>query len=357
MVFSVVRFIIGGVFSLGVMLATAYMVYTVSVSAFDYGRGLGVSLVEEREPMLVEITVSSFTTLDAISRILYERDIISNPLLFRIENILQGNTSDFEPGTFLVSSDMSAARLAGALRASAFFTDIQIRILEGFTNVDIGSFLEDNDIMSSAEFLETARDMEFDFDFLQNVPERTNRLQGYLFPDTYMIPQNATPAQILARQLRRFEDIFDFERTIQAAELGFTMDEIVIMASIIERETRISTDPADRYKFAAVIQNRLAAGRPLEMPSTVVYAVDRPRSLLTQADFNVNSPHNTFIHTGLPYGPICNPGEASINAALNPYPAYYMYALLVDIETGEHFFTPYADEYRNKRDEIAARSE
>ena len=349
MIQSILKFFIGSVFSVAVMLVTVYLVYTVSVAAFEYGRGLGSTLVEDREPMLVEITLSNPATLDEVSRILYERGVISNALMFRIENFLQGNTGEFQPGTFLVSSEMSAAQLAGAMRATRFYTDVQIRIGEGFTNADIASYLEDNGIMSAEEFLYVANEVEFDFDFLPNVPQRANRLQGYLFPDTYMIPANANASQVIARQLQRFEDIFDSERSERASELGFTMDEVVIMASIVERETRISVNPTDRNKFAAVIRNRLRLDMPLEMPSTVVYALDRPLSLLTPADFDVDSPHNTFIHTGLPYGPICNPSAASIDAVLNPYPAEYLYAVLVDIETGAFFFTPYLEEYQYKR--------
>ena len=351
-VIAVLKFLTGSLFSIAIMLATGYLVYTLSIMAFDYGRGLGFSLVEEREPQLVEITLSNSATLDEVSRILYERGIVSNALLFRIENFLQGNTSDFEPGTFLVSSEMSAAQLAGAMRASSFFTDIQIRIVEGFTNADIASYLEDNEIMSAEEFLSVANEVEFDFSFLPSIPQRENRLQGYLFPDTYLIPQYANPSQVIARQLQRFEDIFDSERLARALELGLTMDEVVIMASIIERETRISQDPSNRNKFAAVMQNRMGLGMPLEMPSTIAYIVDKPQNLLTEADFRVDLPHNTFLYEGLPYGPICNPSAASIDAVLNPYPADYLYALLLNIETGEFFFTPSLEEYQNARQEL-----
>ncbi|MCL2617900.1 MAG: endolytic transglycosylase MltG [Defluviitaleaceae bacterium] len=351
MIQSVLKFLAGSVFSLGAMLATAYLIFTVSVAAFDYGRGLGSTLIEYREPLLVEITLANPTTLDEVSRILYERGLIHNALMFRIENFLMGNTADFAPGTFLVSSEMSAAQMAGAIRATNFFTDVQIRIGEGFTNADIASYLEGNDIMTAEEFLTVANEVEFDFDFLPGVPQRNNRLQGYLFPDTYMIPANANANQVIARQLQRFEDIFDNDRASRATELGLTMDEIVIMASIVERETRMSALGADRNRFAAVIANRLALDMPLEMVSTVAYAVDRPFNLLTPADFATESPHNTFLFAGLPYGPICNPSAASIDAVLFPYDYEYLYALLVDVETGLFFFTADREEYLRARQE------
>jgi len=352
-VFSTLRFLTGGILSLAIAAATLYLIYVVTTAAFDQGRELGALLVEDREPRRVEITISNPTTLDEMSRILYERDIIANPLLFRVENILMGNTATFEPGTFLVSSEMSAAQLSGELRARSFFTDVQIRIAEGSTNADIAAYLENLEVMNAEEFLEVANTVMFDFNFIRDIPERSNRLQGYLFPDTYMIPANATPNQVIARQLQRFEDIFDIDMYMRASELGFSPDEVVIIASIIERETRISVNPEDRNKFAAVIQNRLRLDMPLEMPSTVAYAVDRPVSHLTTADFNSDSPHNTFNRTGLPYGPISNPSAASLRAVINPYPTEYLYALLVDIETGEIFFTPYLEEYEQKRAEIA----
>ena len=351
--FSTIRFLLGGILSLIITAVIIYLAYVVSIHAFDRGRELGASLVDEREPLRVEITISNTTTLDEMSRILYNNDVISNPLMFRIENILMGNTASFEPGTFLVSSEMSAAQLSGALRASSFFTDVQIRIAEGSTNADIAAYLENLEVMSAEDFLYIADTVSFDFNFIRDIPERSNRLQGYLFPDTYMIPANAAPNQVIARQLQRFGDIFDIDMYMRAAELGFSVDEVVIMASVIERETRISVDPNDRNKFAAVIQNRLRLDMPLEMPSTVAYAVDRPVNNLTPADFNTDSPHNTFNRTGLPYGPISNPSAASLRAALNPYPAEYLYALLVDIETGEIFFTPYLEEYEYRRSQIS----
>lgn len=351
---KIATFAAGGAASLAAMAVTIYLAYTFTVSGFEYGLNLGGLLVEEREPSHVEITLSNPTTLDELSRILYERDVIQNPLLFQIENFLQGNTADFQPGTFLVSTDMSAIRLATAMRASAFFTDHRITILEGFTNSDIASTLELGEHMYAEEFLAWLDEAELDgeFFFLRELPQRPNRLQGYLFPDTYMIPANASPQDVAIRQLRRFEEVFDFEKTHRASELGLSMDEVITIASIIERETRISTDPQDRAKFSAIIHNRLRDSLPLNMVSTVSYALDRPSSILTPNDFNTTSPFNTFINHGLPPGPISNPGLASIEAALHPHPGNYLYALLIDIETGEHFFTPYPEEYNRVRAEL-----
>ena len=355
-VYKIATFGLGSALSLGAMIATVYLAYSFTVSGFEYGLGLGALLVEERDPTHVEITLANPTTLEELSRILYEQDVISNPLLFQIENVLQGNTADFHPGTFLVSTDMSAIRLTGAMRASAFFTDHRMTILEGFTNRDIAAALDQASIMSAEDFLEWLEDAETSLDdefiFIRDIPQRPNRFQGYLFPDTYMLPATATPYDMVSRQLRRFDEIFDFEKAHQAAEMGLTMDEVIIMASIVEREARISTDPAERSKFAAIIHNRLREGMMLEMPSTVAYALDRPLSLLTEADFRTPSLLNTFVNYGLPQGPISNPGLASINAVLNPYPANYLYALLIDQESGTHFFTPYAQEYAAMRAEL-----
>ena len=354
--FKTATFLLGSVVGFAVMGATVYLAYSFAMAGFQYGLGLGATLVEEREARHVEITLANPTSLDELSRILYEQDVISNQLLFQIENVLQGNTADFQPGTFLVSTDMNAVRLTGAMRASAFFTDHRMTILEGFTNVDIASSLEQAEIMYADDFLEWLEEaeemLENQFLFLRDIPERPNRIQGYLFPDTYMLPAVATPYDMVLRQLRRFEEIFDFEKIQRAAELGLSMDEVIIIASIVEREARISTDPMERSKFAAVIHNRLREGMMLEMPSTVAYALDRPVNSLVPSDFNVPSPLNTFVNYGLPQGAISNPGLASINAVLDPYGANYLYVLLIDQDTGTHFFTSSIEEYNQMRAEI-----
>jgi len=142
--------------------------------------------------------------------------------------------------------------------------------------------------------------------------------------------------------LTRFEDIYDAETRAKAAEMGLTMDEVIIIASIIEKEIRRDDE---RELAASVIFNRLNIGMKLEMDATVLYALGVNKDRLLYADLEIVSPYNTYMYHGLPAGPITNPGKACIDAALNPAETNYIYYVVKDSETGEHFFTSDYNEF------------
>ena len=141
--------------------------------------------------------------------------------------------------------------------------------------------------------------------------------------------------------LNRFDEIVKPEYYKRAQELGYTMDEIIIIASIIEQEAKLEEE---RPRVAGVIYNRLESDIPLQMCSTVMYALGKEK-IVFYIGFGGRFPYNTYLHGGLPVGPICNPGEASIKAALYPEEHDYYYFVLMDEETGEHVFTSTGEEH------------
>ena len=200
----------------------------------------------------------------------------------------------------------------------------------------MASYFEYREFFTSEEFFRVANEGHFGHVFLLDVPSnRPNRLEGYLFPDTYFVPVNPLPGHFITRMLDRFGDIYDEAFHYRADEIGLSMDEVVIIASIIEAETR---HDHERAIISQVIHSRLASGMRLEMRSTVSYVRDIRRDLLTASDLGVESPHNTFIVYGLPKGPISNPGEASLRAALYPADTNYLYFELESFEAGTHRF-------------------
>jgi len=212
----------------------------------------------------------------------------------------------------------------------------EIRIPEGWTIQDMADYFEYRGFFPAEDFVYVATYGHFNFSFLMNKPERPNGLEGYLFPDTYQIPVNPVPGDIIIRMLRRFDAVFDAELRDQAYEMGLTIDDIVLMASIIEREARLASE---RPVISQVIHNRLAIDMNLEMCSTVAYVLDVPRDRLLIEDLQIDSPFNTYRNPGLPIGPISNPGEAAIRATLNPSGCDYLFFVLYDFETGQHFFS------------------
>jgi UPF0755 protein len=142
--------------------------------------------------------------------------------------------------------------------------------------------------------------------------------------------------------LTRFDQIFDSDMDQRIEELGITMDDAVILASMIEKEVRI---PEERLLVSQVIHNRLEIGMALQIDATVRYALNKPTESLTYDDLEVISLYNTYEYPGIPVGPIANPGADSLRAALFPSEGNYLYYVLVDEETGEHFFSDDYDDH------------
>ena len=170
-------------------------------------------------------------------------------------------------------------------------------------------------------------------------------LEGYLFPETYRLPKGATAAEILSIMVAQFKDIFGPEARRRAAEIRMTPREAVILASLIEKETSL---PEEKPLVSAVFHNRLRIGMKLECDPTVIYALKRDgayRGYLRKRDLKLDSPYNTYMVGGLPPGPICNPGRASIEAALFPATADYIF-FVADREGG-HVFSRTLREHHN----------
>lgn len=171
---------------------------------------------------------------------------------------------------------------------------------------------------------------QFAYDFLRAAPG--GRLEGYLFPDTYRIPRFLDEREVLDRFLARFaETVVPLWRE---AGTERSLHEIVTVASMIEREAKI---PADQELIAGVIYNRLGRGWRLEVDATVLYALGEHKTAVTYEDLNVDSPYNTYLHAGLPPGPIANPGLGAVRAALHPARTAYLY--YVARPDGSHAFS------------------
>jgi UPF0755 protein len=172
-------------------------------------------------------------------------------------------------------------------------------------------------------------------DAIADLDPAASDLEGYLFPDTYEFARRTPPDQILARMVARFREVFTAARAA-AGESGLSPRETVTLASLIEEETHI---PSERALVGSVFRNRLRRGMLLQCDPTVAFALTlagRPRSPLTRADLRFDSPYNTYLHAGLPPGPIASPGQAALRAALEPYPSAYLY--FVADGSGGHFF-------------------
>lgn len=203
---------------------------------------------------------------------------------------------------------------------------VKVTINEGDTLTQIFKKLDENGVADFDTLMETAQNYDYSYyPLVAAIPSNSNRcfrLEGYLFPDTYEFYLNQKPQDAIGKFLRNGKARITDEMKSKAASLGYSMDEILTVASIIEKEGAKSSEVA---KIAAVIYNRLDAGMKLQMDSSIYY-IERHVKPYISGDINrYNSHYNTYKCSALPAGPISNPGMRTINAALNPADVDYLY--------------------------------
>lgn len=204
---------------------------------------------------------------------------------------------------------------------------VRITIPEGSSAADIGGLMEQSGLFPRSEFLAEVNRGNAESPLVQEIGEWENRaflLEGYLFPDTYEFYRDDTPERVIQKLLDNLEKKITGVQKTRAKELGMTMDEVLTLASIIQAE---AGDPAQMKTVSSVLHNRLnSKSHPkLECDVTIFYLEQEVQPYLTEDKDRFNSFYNTYKCTGLPEGPICNPGMDAINAALNPEETDYFY--------------------------------
>jgi UPF0755 protein len=205
-----------------------------------------------------------------------------------------------------------------------------VTIPEGYNVRMISALLAEKGLGDADRFEELAMDTEFSRSL--GIPSDT--LEGFLFPDTYSWPKGLSEEDILRRMTAKYKTVFTKTMRSRAQELGMTELEAVTLASIIEKETGA---PEEREQVSAVFHNRLKKGYRLQTDPTVIYGLEDFDGNLTKKDLRTDHPYNTYTRSGLPAGPIANPGKASLEAALNPAKVSYLY--FVSRGDGTHVFS------------------
>lgn len=268
---------------------------------------------------------------------LHEAGLIDNLLVFRFYARYQHLDRTVEAGSYELGRDLNMPQILDALQ-TAIPDQVFITIPEGYTIQKTASKLDQlGGPIKGASYTDLAQHGQFGDDFLQGRPPGAS-LEGFLFPDTYLVPRDATAKQLITLQLDQFGRIWTAERKAEAATRKLSVLQIVTLASIIEREARFDVD---RGLVASVFYNRLAINMPLQADATVLYAKGVWQAGVTQDDRKVVSPYNTYLHAGLPPGAIASPGLKSIDAALSPPTTTYLY-YLSDPQGHNHYATTYA---------------
>lgn len=337
------------VFLIAVTFGTGYIVYDYIVNEYSV-RDVMVEIPLERQ-ILIEIPRGAGT--EAIANILYQKGVIKNVFLFRLVSKVNGYDGTYRSGAHAIDKNESYNSLKGYDILMGVLSEkplsnvgVRVTIPEGFSYLQIVNLLSKENLITKEEFDKVTNNVKFDFKFLKDLKRRENKLEGYLFPDTYEFDPKSgeSEKEIILKMLQRFDELFLPEYYKRAEELNMTIDEIITLASIVEREAK---NPEERATIAGVFHNRLnsknSSLRKLQSCATIQYILykkeGKMKEVITIEDEKIDNPYNTYLYEGLPPGPICNPGRDSIEAALYPEEHDYLYFVVKNDGTGGHYFS------------------
>ncbi|MGC8486260.1 MAG: endolytic transglycosylase MltG [Candidatus Baltobacteraceae bacterium] len=273
------------------------------------------------------VLVAPGSNFDSIVATLVRVNVTRHPWLLRALARVRGASAEIRAGRYRFQAHTDTVALLDRLLAGGR-NSIRVTIPEGFTDRQIARRLARSGVGDEATLEHAFRDDSAVIDGVH-----ITGLEGFLFPDTYLIPIGAKPREIESQMLARFRQELPGDAMERAKQLHVSLVGAITIASMIEREAKIDRD---RPLIASVIYNRLRLRMPLQIDATVEYALPHHRSVLSYADLRVRSPYNTYLHAGLPPGPIANPGRASIEAAFHPAKTDFLY--YVAKGDGSHVF-------------------
>lgn len=277
-----------------------------------------------------------------VAKQLKDAGIIKYKGLFQLYCSVSHAKTKIDPGTYELSTNYDYRALVKKMQVgSGAMVTTKVTIPEGYTMEQIFHKLEDENVCSYDDLMDAAANYSYNYSFIdQSMQGDAKRLEGFLFPDTYEFYQGMQASSAINKFLENFHDRLTAEMLEKADERGMTMQEVVTVASMIEKE---AANDDERAMIAAVIYNRIEAGMPLQIDSTIMYVLPEHKDVLTVEDTKIDSPYNTYQNKGLPPTPIANPGLASIKATLSPASTQALYYAL-DSESGTHkFFTSYGE--------------
>ncbi|KPU28374.1 hypothetical protein TR13x_01560 [Caloranaerobacter sp. TR13] len=294
----------------------------------------------------ITIKIPSGSTTAKIADILEENSLIKNKYIFKIIVRMKEVDGKLKAGEYSLNKKMDLYQIIDALVKGNPKKTVKFTIPEGYELSMIAEKLSKQNLVNKERFLELCNNVSLfkkKFDFLKELPEGST-LEGYLFPDTYEVYKDAKEEEIINKMLARFEQVYNDKIKYKAKKLNLTMNEVITLASIIEREAKLDSE---RPLISAVFHNRLKKGWLLQSCATVQYVLGERKENLTYDDLKIDSKYNTYLYKGLPPGPIASPGLKSIEAAVEPANVDYMF--FVVNKDGSHTFSRSFNEHVNAK--------
>ena len=337
----------------GILLLIVLLIIII-IGGFEYYNGIIESpLKSDKEK--IKITVDEGESFYSILDKLSSKGVLKNKEVIKLNLKLdKKNNINLVPGEYEVNTNVTLKELIKILETEDFSKNrISVTIPEGYDIEEIANLFEENGLFSKDEFLNAVKNHE-----LPNYVKRDNKkkynLEGYLFPNTYFLDKDISPDEVISLM------ISEFEKTLEKVEkeTGVTVKEeeiekIITIASLVEEEAELDEE---RDLVSSVIYNRLEKGMKLEFCSTINYAWGEHLPQVLNKHLEIDSPYNTYKNEGLPVGPITNPGEKSIIAAVKPAQTDYLYFMLLYNQGGKHHFSNNGAEHEKVKHEEEAKA-
>ena len=293
----------------------------------------------------VRVTIEKGMRAKSVAELLEQQGLIRNAFLFSAWLKLNNEGTQFQAGEYELAPGMTREQIVAKLNKGDTIAaeTIKFTIPEGFTAEQIADRLAKAGYVDKTKFLQALRDPSAFTGsvwakLIPNDPKMKYPLEGYLFPETYQMKRGSSETDIINRMLAELDVKLnqlpdDWQTTMQ--QRGLTLHQVLTIASLVEREVAVDDE---RPIVASVIENRLAKKMPLQVDATVQYALGQTKAQLTEQDLKVASPYNTYLHAGLPPGPIASPSLKSIEAALYPADTDYLYYVTKKDGSKRHLF-------------------
>ncbi len=321
------------------------------LSAFFLAWFIPSAFIGSPAPTNVEFRLGTGVGVSDLAQALEARGIISSALGYKIYAVIDPASRKAKAGDYEIAPGSSFRSIMRQFALGPASNEREIKIIEGSTISDLSAQLAKYGVSAtsmtslvgdSVKGKPFAADLRKQFSFLSALPPKVS-LEGYLFPDTYRVWKDQLPLSLVLKQLNAFDK--NTQGFVdESAKQGRSLEEVVILASIVEKEART---PEERRVIAGIFLNRLKNHMRLQSDATVNYVTNAGRARPSITDTQVDSPYNTYQNDGLPPGPICNPGKDSLDAALNPTKSDYFYYLHDD--SGKVYYARTLEEHKANR--------
>lgn len=302
-----------------VWLTVAAVIGVIALVGIAFGSAIGWLVYgdTQRPSAPVDVVIAGGSGVQQIAGQLESQGVVGSATLLDWYFRVHGGGDRIEAAEYVFPAHQTVAQVAQRLETGGRSPTVWITIPEGFTAEQIAQRLGAAGLVPPVLFEReaTARSLRFG-------AAATHGLEGYLFPNTYAVPRSAGADDVIDMMTKQFFAELPPDYDAASRRLHLTVPQVVTVASMIEREAKVDSE---RPIIASVIYNRLRIGMPLEIDATIEYALPQHKTALSYADLDIDSPYNTYKHTGLPPTPISNPGKASLLAAFHPASTPYLY--------------------------------